>query len=164
MGFLLTAVLNVMNGLHFYFPAIPQLCLRVIDIGHFFTNKPWNAVGWTPLVIYPWIVGMIFFIPTDLSFSCWFFYLFAKAQRIISNVVGWDTSPNFPYFDQQVTGGWLFLLFIALFLMKKYLKKGFITVFNRDSKSEVEPSFQILVHCQLWSNNSLVQYANSASC
>jgi len=139
MGFLSTPFLNLTNGLHFYFPLIPQLRLKIPDIGNFFTNEPWNAVGWTPLMVYPWVVGIFFFIPVDLSFSCWFFYIFAKAQRIIGRVVGWKALPSFPYFDQQVIGGWFFLLFIALFLIRKYLKKVFIIVFGGNAKNEVEP-------------------------
>ena len=143
MGFLLTAVINIINGLHFHFPLVPQLRLKISDIGHFFTSEPWNAVGWTPLVVYPWVVGMVFFIPVDLSFSCWFFYIFAKSQRIIGGVFGWKALPAFPYFDQQVIGGWLFLLFIALFLTRKYLKKVFTAVFLGNTETERPMSYRL---------------------
>ena len=138
IGFLLTVAINILNGFHFYFPVIPQFRIRIPDIGHFFTIEPWNAVGWMPLVVYPWLVGMIFFIPLDLSFSCWFFYIFAKVQRIVGRVAGWETLPGFPYIYQQVIGGWLFLLFIALFLMRRHLKKIAITGF-RNFKNEDQP-------------------------
>ena len=138
MGFLLTAIWNLINGLHFYFPFVPQFHLRIRDIGHVFTNEPWNAVGWTPLVIYPWVVGMAFFIPVDLSFSCWFFYILSKVQRIVGAIVGWKTLPRFPYFDQQVIGGWLFLLSIALwFFIKRFVKRIFTIGFSMNSKNAV---------------------------
>ena len=57
----------------------------------------------------------------DLSFSVWFFYLFAKGQRIIASIVGWRSLPGFPYFNQQTTGGWLALFLIALWLTRRHL-------------------------------------------
>ncbi|HIA66167.1 TPA: hypothetical protein EYN98_08910 [Candidatus Poribacteria bacterium] len=79
-----------------------------------------------PVVIYPWIVGLVFFIPLDLSFSVWFFYLFAKAQRVTASIVGWRSLPGFPYFNQQTTGGWLGLCLIALWLTRRHLKHVFV--------------------------------------
>ena len=85
LGFSLTAMITLFNGLHFHYPVVPDLRVRT-EIGQVFTDKPFSAIGWMPLVVYPWIVGIVFFIPLDLSFSVWFFYLFAKAQRIIAAV------------------------------------------------------------------------------
>ena len=132
-GFLLAAVLNILNGLHFHFPVIPQLRLKIQNVGNLFTNKPWNAMGWTPLAIYPWVVGIVFFIPIELSFSCWFFYIFSKFQRIMGSVLGWKALPGFPYFNHQVAGGWLSLFFIALFLMRRHIKKVFTAGKDKDA-------------------------------
>ena len=49
-----------------------------------------------PVAVYPWIVGFVFFIPLDLCFSVWFFYLFAKSQRIIASMFGWHRLSWFP--------------------------------------------------------------------
>jgi hypothetical protein len=121
LGFALTAIITLINGLNFHYPVVPNLRVRT-NIGHLFTEKPWNAIGWMPIAIYPWIVGLVFFIPLDLSFSVWFFYLFTKFQRIMASIVGWRSLPGFPYFNQQTTGGWLGLLVIALWLTRKHLK------------------------------------------
>jgi len=126
----LTAGITLLNGLNFHYPVVPALRLRVADVGYLFTEKPWNAIGWMPVVIYPWIVGLVFFIPLDLSFSVWFFYLFAKLQLIIASIVGWHSLPGFPYFNQQTTGGWLGLFLIALWLTRKHLKSIFIQAFR----------------------------------
>lgn len=112
IGLSLTSIVTLLNGFHFHYPELPSLRLRT-DIGPLFTDKPFNAVGWMPVVIYPWIVGLTFLIPIDLSFSVWFFYLFAKAQRIIASTVGWGSLPGLPYLHQQTTGGWLGL-FLSL--------------------------------------------------
>ena len=73
MGFIAAGGIDVINGLHFLYPTVPTLGGRLYDIGPLFTEKPWNAIGWTPVAVYPFIIGLSFFIPLDLSFSCWFF-------------------------------------------------------------------------------------------
>jgi hypothetical protein len=124
-GFALTALLTLINGLHFHFPSVPNFRVRT-EIGHLFTEKPWNAIGWLPLAIYPWVVGITLFIPLDLCFSVWFFYLFGKSQMILGNLMGLRSLPGFPYLFQQTTGGWLGLFVIALWLTRKHLKNVFI--------------------------------------
>ena len=121
LGFMLTAALTLINGLHFHFPAIPNFRLRT-EIGHLFTEKPWDAIGWMPLAIYPWVIGITFFIPLDLCFSVWFFYLFGKSQLVLGRIFGIHSLPGFPYLFQQTTGGWLGLLFIAIWLTRRHLK------------------------------------------
>ena len=95
LGFGLMAVITMINALHFHFPAVPNLRLRT-DISSLFTEKPWNAIGWMHIAVYPWVVGLVFFIPLDLCFSVWFFYLFAKSQRIIASMFGWHRLSWFP--------------------------------------------------------------------
>ena len=46
LGFSLTVVITLFNGLHFHYPMLPNLRLRT-SIGHLFTDKPFSAVGWT---------------------------------------------------------------------------------------------------------------------
>ena len=58
IGFGLGAGLDILNGLHFLYPIIPGLGGRLYDLRPFFTNKPWNAIGWTPVAIFPYAVGL----------------------------------------------------------------------------------------------------------
>ena len=134
LGFVLTGMITLINGLHFHYPAIPNLRMRAI-MDQLFTEKPWNAIGQMRVVIYPWIVGLVFFIPLDLSFSVWIFYLFTKFQRITSSMVGLRSLPGFPYFYQQTTGGWLGLFLIALWLTRRHLKGVFAQAFRPSMKS-----------------------------
>ena len=134
LGFGLMAAITMIHALHFHFPAVPNLRFRT-DISSLFTEKPWSAMGWTPVAVYLWIVGFVFFIPLDLCFSVWFFYLFAKSQRIIASMFGLHGLPGFPYVHQQTTGGWLGLLLIALWLTRKHLKDVFKQSFRGGAKT-----------------------------
>jgi len=123
IGFIIAGGIDIVNGLHFLYPTVPTLGGRLYDIGPLFTEKPWNAIGWTPVAVYPFIIGLSFFIPLDLSFSCWFFYLFWKVQRILSAVLGLRSLPRFPYIDEQGFGGYMGICVIALYISRRHLKQ-----------------------------------------
>ena len=121
IGFALAAGIDTINGLHFLYPAVPGVGGRLYDLSPYFTEKPWNAIGWTPVSIFPYAVGLAFFIPLDLSFSCWFFYLFWKGERIIASSLGLRGLPEFPYVDQQASGAYLGLCMIALWTTRRHI-------------------------------------------
>jgi hypothetical protein len=63
--------------------------------------------------IFPFAVGVGYFIPLDLAFSGWFFYLFWQAQRVVGATVGWHTL-GFPFHVAQLQRTWVALfLFVA---------------------------------------------------
>jgi len=130
IGFGVAAMVDIINGLHFLFPSVPSIGGRLYDLRPFFTEKPWNAIGWTPVALFPFAVGLAFFIPLDLSFSCWFFYLFWKFERIIASVLGLRNLPNFPYVDEQSFGAYLGLFTIAMIATRSHLKRVFLKTFT----------------------------------
>ena len=121
LGFGIAGGMDILNGLHFLYPTVPGLGGRLYDISPFFTEKPWNAIGWTPIALFPYAVGMAFFIPLDLSFSCWFFYIFWKVERIVAASIGLKNLPGFPYLDQQAAGAYLGLFAVAMWGSRRYL-------------------------------------------
>ena len=138
LGFALAAFLDLVNGLHYFYPAIPYIPIKRHDIGHFFTEKPWNAIGWFPISFYPFAIGLGFFMPLDLSFSCWFFYLFWKGEHILGSILGLKSLPGFPYPDEQSWGAYMALVLFALFLSRRYLLRVFLGIFS--SKEKVDES------------------------
>ncbi|MFC1717320.1 DUF6785 family protein [Candidatus Poribacteria bacterium] len=128
IGFGVAALIDIINGLHFLYPSIPGIGGRLYDLRVHFTEKPWNAIGWTPIALLPFAVGLAFFIPLDLSFSCWFFYLFWKCERIVSSILGFRNLPDFPYVDEQSFGAYLALFVIAVFATRNHLKRVFLKI------------------------------------
>jgi hypothetical protein len=133
IAFLAAFVIDIINGSSQIYPAVPYLNIKLRNI-NIFTDPPWNAMGWTPISFYPFAIGLAFFLPTDLSFSCWFFYLFRKAENIVGGIGGWKSLPNFPYFDEQGSGSWIGLCIIALWVSRKHLKETFKCAFSHRSK------------------------------
>ena len=131
LGFSICAAIELLNGLHFLYPFVPGVPLKIPDFGaKIFTTKPWNAIGWLPLFFYPWVVALTFFVPLELSFSVWFFFLFTKFQLIIGSIGGWKSLQGFPYYNQQGIGAWLTLAILILWTSRKHLKTVFSTAFK----------------------------------
>ena len=133
IGFAVAGVIDIINGLHFLYPNVPSIGGRLYDLRPFFTTKPWNAIGWTPVALFPFAVGLAFFIPLDLSFSCWFFYLFWKAQRILGSILGLRGMPGFPFIDEQSFGAYIGLLLIAVVTTRQHLFQVFRKIFTNAS-------------------------------
>jgi len=121
-GFAIAALINLLNGLHLIWPSIPGIQLRS-DLRHLFTEKPWNAIGRMRIGVFPFAIGLAFIMPLDLSFSCWFFFLFWKALRILGAMTGWQNLPGFPYEEAQSAGAYLAIGLISLWLAKSHLKQ-----------------------------------------
>lgn len=121
-GFAVAAGISLLNGVSVLVPSVPTIPVKIIDVSPYFTNKPWNAVGWTPISFYPFAIGLGFLLPADLLFSCWFFYFVWKAERVASSVIGWsDYSPQYPYVNEQCFGAYVGIALIALWGVRSHL-------------------------------------------
>lgn len=110
IGFGIAFGISFLNGLHELFPRIPDVQIHPYDISPYITGKPWGAIGTTRTSYYPFAIGIAYFMPLDLSFSCWFFFVASRAFRILGSVAGWDTgagASGFPFFGEQASGAWL---------------------------------------------------------
>ncbi|MCG9128614.1 hypothetical protein JT359_13530 [Candidatus Poribacteria bacterium] len=116
--------LDLLNGLNFLYPVIPGIPIRH-DIGRMFTEKPFNAIGSTPIHLNPYAVGIGFLMPLGLSLSCWVFYLFWKIQLVFGSMTGLNQTPGYPHIDMQSLGAYFALCFFALWVTHKHLWKVF---------------------------------------
>ena len=124
IGFGIVAFLDILNGLSYLYPQIPNIPVRhdQRNLGQYFTEKPLNAMGWIPMPFYPFVIGLGFLLPLDLSFSLWFFYLFRKAQEVATSAAG-IRLPRFPYLIEQSAGAWFGLFIIAVWVTRSHLKE-----------------------------------------
>ena len=132
LGFGIAAAIDIINGLNFLYPSVPSLGGKLYDIRPYFTTKPWNAIGWTPIALFPFAVGLAFFIPLDLAFSCWFFYIFWKVERIVGAALGVRSMPGFPFIDEQSFGAYLGLCILALIATRRHLLNVAKKIFTGD--------------------------------
>ena len=115
VGFSIVAVIDLVNGLHYITPTVPYLNIKNQTVFQF-TSSPWQAMGAFRISFYPFIIGLMFFTPLDLSFSCWFFYLFGRLLRIVGAAVGWQTI--YPF--EQSVGAWVAFGLIPIWMGRKF--------------------------------------------
>lgn len=122
-GFAAGSLLDLWNGFATLYPFLPLLNVKLHDLSPYFPNPPWNAMGWTPLSFYPFVVAISFFLPTEVSFSCWFFFLFRKVQQVVTAAFGWNQgAPGFPYLIEQSWGAWMGFVGMAAWSSRDYLR------------------------------------------
>lgn len=121
-GFAVAATLNLFNGLHQLHAAIPSIPFIKLTWPTFH-EAPWKWMYRFSYGIYPFAVSLAFFIPSDLSFSCWFFFLASQVQLIIAAFFRAQQAPpqGFPYLADQASGAWLALAVGALVTTRRHL-------------------------------------------
>jgi hypothetical protein len=142
IGFLIAMAIDILNGLHHLYPQVPSFLgarSAAYDLGQQVKNMPWRAIGWTPLNVFPFAVGLAFFIPLDLAFSCWFFYVYWKWVRIGSAAAGWGRIPRSPWVDEQSFGAYMALAFYSLWSGRNALMAGWQALFGRRASHDNEP-------------------------
>ena len=97
IGFGIAMGINLLNGLQFFYPILPEIPVRKYNLNIYFTQKPWSAMGSTPLRFHPYLIGFSFILPLDLAFSCTFFYFLKKVQLLAGSAVGVSSLPGYPF-------------------------------------------------------------------
>jgi len=129
---LIMAGIDLLNGFAFLYPSVPRINVRFLgDLSTAFPNHPWNAIGWTPIGLFPFIAAMCLFLPSDLLFSCIFFFFVRKAQQVVAASAGYPQGtfgggwlvPSPPYFSEQTWGAFLGLFVMAGWIARNYLKE-----------------------------------------
>jgi len=137
LGFGIAAFIDLMNSLNYYHPAIPAIGFgggaSSYDLGQYFTTKPWNAVGWTPISFYPFVIGLGMLMPLDFLFSCWFFYISWKLQSIFVSAYSNDADPRMPYANYQAFGAYMLFFSSSIWLSRHYFKQVFLRALGRPS-------------------------------
>lgn len=127
-GFALAATIDLVNSLNYYFPGVPAILTpghgaSFYNLQDYITNKPWNAVGWTPASFYPFMIGLGVLMPTDFLFSSWFFYLIWKLQAIVVVANAWDADSRMPYANYQGFGAYMLFFVSTLWLSRTYFQR-----------------------------------------
>ena len=115
-GTALAGSIRILNGVHDIFPFVPGFPASIRVDDHF-TERPWNAIGYTSLSFNTAIVGLSYFMPLDLAFSCWFFFWLTRAERVLASAMGWQNL----HLNDRAAGAWIGISFIALWSARRHL-------------------------------------------
>lgn len=121
LAFCLAGGIDLLNGFQHFFPNLPRV--PIVDVfwfNKYFLQRPWNIFTETRISLYPFVIGLSFFLPLDLAFSCWFFFIFYKVQLILTNALGIYDIPGFPFIREQAGGGYLSIGLLAVWMARRH--------------------------------------------
>lgn len=140
IAFVLVCLIRSISALHRVEPSFPEPPLfgpkgQLIDIGSSFIEHPWNAIGYFRVSFHPLIIGVTYFLPLDVSFSQWFFYLVVKAEIILAAALGYRGSSNpasaeIPFNGEQGAGAFLAIALFSLWSARRHLQDVFAKAFG----------------------------------
>ena len=132
-GFAAAFGVCLLRGLHVLYPKVPSLGgdWGKNDLGQMVKEAPWTAIGWTPLNVMPFAVGLAFLIPQDLAFSCWAFYLYWKVVRILTVAFGLGNIPRAPWIDEQSFGAYMAICAFSLWSSRRHLREALFAAVGR---------------------------------
>ncbi|MGC9319314.1 MAG: DUF6785 family protein, partial [Armatimonadota bacterium] len=91
IGFGIAALIGIINGLHVHFPAVPQIPVKNQWIR---VSPRWRGpMASLGVAFYPFIIGLGYLLPLELTFSIWFFVLLLRAERIAFSALGYPSRP-----------------------------------------------------------------------
>lgn len=135
-------VLQSLASLHHALdPRVPYLPIKfnegALDIGGgLAASPPWSGVGMLKLSLYPFVIGLSYLLPLDVSFSCWFFYLLVKAEGVIAAAVGagggapsGSAAARAPFPNEQAAGAFLALALLSVAGALPHLRRAFRAAF-----------------------------------
>jgi hypothetical protein len=124
LGFAVAGLYDLMNGLHSMWPVVPALNLQNFFLHEYVRSAPWNAIGWTPLTLFPFVVGMGYLLPIELLMSFWVFFGVWKLESVVAKSLGLPLGRHqWPFFDEQALGCYLAIVAFALFAMRGHLRE-----------------------------------------
>ena len=90
LGLLVTFTLHLINGLHFYFPSVPQIPTLILAGPYFPKHGLFSGFHKLKIFIYPAFIGFAFLTSRQISFSFWFFFLLGGLLYGMLTVLGYN--------------------------------------------------------------------------
>lgn len=154
-GFCITSLMVSLDQIHNRFPGVPSVPLGfvanpILDA----MPAPWKALSPMTLTWDPIHLGVSYFIPMDILFSGWFFYLFRKLEEVFGYSMGWRElgwdAAGFPYTRSQAAGAWIALFFLLVWAERKQFSRVLRAAFIKRTQMEdsQEPaSYLVAARC-----------------
>lgn len=122
LGFLVAGALESVNALAFLYPNLPSLPLKATGLNrldYLLASPPWDRAGMVGLSFYPFLIGIAYLLPLDVSFSAWFFYLLLKGGNVACAAWGLSdggggAAGRAPFVREQGVGAFIALALLSL--------------------------------------------------
>jgi len=142
VGLIITGALHLLNGLHFYYPSVPEMPTLVLAGSYFPKFGLFSGFYKLKLYFVPAFIGFAFLTTRQISFSMWVFYLLAGLLFGLLYVLGWQLpeaalgttlGPDLARPEGAQTIGSYLIFFVFLIWLARYHLKETFTRFLRPS-------------------------------
>ena len=89
-GLLVPVFLHLINGLHFYYPSVPQIPTLILAGPYFPKHGLFSGFHKLKIYIYPAFIGFAFLASKQVSFSFWFFFILAGLLIGLLSLLGYN--------------------------------------------------------------------------
>ncbi|HEX8551412.1 MAG TPA: DUF6785 family protein [Abditibacteriaceae bacterium] len=150
MGFALSAIVFGINGLSKNYTDWPAF-VTFFPLNQYFTERPLNMIEYSPLYISLAAIGFAYFLPLDLLFSFWFFFLFTRFQDVLTiqfgglpRAIGTHNARVFTGY--QAAGAYVVIIAAQLRIAWPYFKQVWRTAFGPRSKRPLDDSNELMTY------------------
>jgi hypothetical protein len=134
LGAGLAVLFNTLNVGHALNPAVPAPGFVYRFAGQF-PGPPWTPLNTVMLTYMLEAIGLGYFLPLEVSFSTWFFYVLEKLGAVAGLAAGLDL-PGFPYFQEQSAGAILGVALLLVWGARRHLAAMLRRAFGWGSRSK----------------------------
>lgn len=111
------------NVAHAYNPAVMALTDRYNLGNAIFTEYPWTAFRNLTVFHRPQVIGLAYFVPLDILFSGWFFFVAQSGLKFFSEIFGLTAQGSFPYGMSQSAGGYVAMMLVIFYVGREELAR-----------------------------------------
>jgi len=141
LGFALAFAVRLWDYVAGLYPSLPAIPLGPIPMISAQPVGPLAGLGEMDLTLWPWLIGIAYLIPKELSFSCWFFWIVRVGLAVIAIAAGatprspeaWLGDTTFPAFAFQGFGAIIALTAWAFWRARRHLARSIRIAFGRQS-------------------------------
>lgn len=151
IGFSIPFILHTFNGLHTYFPEVPQLPTLILAQPYVPREGLLSGFYKMKIYIYPAFIGFAFMASKQISFSLWSFFLMGGLLPGLLQLLGWRLpaaaigttfGPGLSKVEEmQMIGAFAVFFFFIVWLARDYIKQVLLSFFSRRKTVEVSHGF-----------------------
>ena len=141
LGVAIPTFVHTINGLHAFFPALPDIPVR-FRLDSVLIGRPFSAIKPLEIIVFWSMIGFSYLLSLEVAFSLWFFYLFFKLQCLIGGLLGLPliSGPGvkwtaYSFSAAQEGGACLTFVAFVIFQARGHLKKMFINALRNKSSA-----------------------------
>ena len=148
MGFGFSALVFCVNGLSANFPDWPKFTLD-LWLNSIFTERPWNGMDSVAVYISLAAIGFAYFLPVDLLFSLWFFFLLTRFQDVVAVQLGGiptgiGTHNARVWTGYQAAGAYFTLALVQFRIGLPYFKQVWKTAFGPQENKPLDDTSELM--------------------